>query len=640
VPGSKTMHRRRMPNFGTLLLLGLTFSVASFLTTAEVVETLLDERIEKEILVIDGTTIYFTDKTSLPLDMLKTVSIDVTQSPAEQELQHQRIETIYKRVDLFDVERGYDGHRLQNLLLDRRYEELEKNLDQSLRSRAQYGDGYWHLPTHYGFLKAEESRGLASTVLNRAREWITRKPESVHARALYLQLKLRLVWSIRGSGLSHTVSDQRRSAYRPHLNDAAKISAEIDAIPHTNPAAFEPQIKLAMINSNQKHVLELVDQASSIEPMYWPVYTTAVPAMLKRWGASSADFQALLALMDKNTPDSFRDAFYYRIAATLFRLGAIEYLRGNFDWSRVKRGFSDIEKRFKLSDAWQHRMATIAFVERDMSAMQGYFEQSYANGSPTKNSVEVWRSDINLIRAKEQLFMHNLQPKATTYNRALRAIATNDPSLLAHSIGPKFDANATDHVGNTLLHSAVAVRSEILVGMLLEAKANPNIQDGYGRTPLHDAAALGSSVLVQQLLSAGADPLMKNNSGSTPLLLAAPVRNVFLLNVLITAAPSSVNIANENGFTPLIMSARNNNQALAKLLLTQPDIALNSTDKYGYTALHRAVVHADGEIAELLLNADADHGLKSAEGLSVVGMAKATGREGLLPMLREYGAIE
>jgi len=634
------MHSQKHRNPATLLTLGLAFSLTSLMASAEVIETLLGERYEKEILHIDGSTIYFADKSTLPLDLLRNIKVDAAQSPAEQDLQNQRIETIYKRVDLFDLERGFSGEKLLGLLLESRYEELENSLDDALSRRTQYGDGYWHLPIHYEALRADSFKNMAPTVFDRTKSWMEAKPESVHARAIYLQLKLRLAGKKRGSGLNNTVSEQNRSAYKLHVDEAAKISAEIDAIPHSNPASFEPQIRLAMVNGDQTKVLALVDRATSIEPLYWPVYTSAVPAMMARWGASPAQFQALMSLMEKKTPESFRDEFYYRIATTMFRQSAIDYVRGNFDWSRVKRGFSDVAKRYTLTDGWQHRMATIAFVERDMNAMKKYFKQSYGNGSPTKNALEVWRTGTNLMRAQEQLFMHTLNPQKANFNAALRAIANNDPSLLKQTIKAKFDSNAVDHLGNTLLHSAVAARSETMVEMLLEANANPNIQDGFGRTALHDAAAQGSSVLVQQLLSAGADPLKTTDNGSTPLLLATRVRDVFLLNLLLTAAPPTANIADENGLTPLIVAAKKNNQALSRLLLAQPEIELNSTDKYGYTALHWAVGNGDGEITELLLNAKADHGLKSNKGLSVFDMAKSTGREEMLPILREYGVIE
>ena len=167
--------------------------------------------------------------------------------------------------------------------------------------------------------------------------------------------------------------------------------AELQALDHRHPAVFSAMVQLAIWDSDQQQILNLVRRASKIEPLYWPIYTQAMQGLLPRWGGTISEMQSLLQLIDTQVPEAYRDEFYYRVALDLFDSWVADYARYNIDWPRVRKGFADMQARYTISDEWRHRMASIAYVERDFEAMRSFLSQTNANGNDlTKKSIDVW----------------------------------------------------------------------------------------------------------------------------------------------------------------------------------------------------------------------------------------------------------
>ena len=81
------------------------------------------------------------------------------------------------------------------------------------------------------------------------------------------------------------------------------------------------------------------------------------------------------------------------------------------------------------------------------------------------------------------------------------------------------DPNATDDVGNTILH--MFQNDMTLMQMVLEHEINVNAANNEGLTPLHVAAKHGLINSIDLLMEKKADPQAKTLQGNTPYDIAA-----------------------------------------------------------------------------------------------------------------------
>jgi hypothetical protein len=127
------------------------------------------------------------------------------------------------------------------------------------------------------------------------------------------------------------------------------------------------------------------------------------------------------------------------------------------------------------------------------------------NPEMTKQLLE-WGCDPNATM-KYPLFGPRNESRHTT----LTSYFCVDPECLALLLKFGLNVNATDELGNTLLHwCAIHERSKrgSLAGLLIAAGANPNKFNNAGLTPLHICASLGAyfgTEVARTLLAGGAD---------------------------------------------------------------------------------------------------------------------------------------
>ena len=133
-------------------------------------------------------------------------------------------------------------------------------------------------------------------------------------------------------------------------------------------------------------------------------------------------------------------------------------------------------------------------------------------------------------------------------------------------------AAAPDSIGQkniaqwSLLHTAVNVRAERIVDLLLKLGAEVDARTEHGTTPLAIAASKGEVAMVTKLLRAGADPNALTDTHASPLHKAALGGHVDVAKVLLKAG-TRINVANVDGWTALHVASHENHGNLASLLI-------------------------------------------------------------------------
>jgi cytohesin len=166
-------------------------------------------------------------------------------------------------------------------------------------------------------------------------------------------------------------------------------------------------------------------------------------------------------------------------------------------------------------------------------------------------------------------------------------------------------------------------------------------KDAAAYTALHCAVCGGHKAIVEFLLSKGADVNAKTTNGWTPLRFAWTVD----MAAFLIANGADVRIAGELGDTSLHQAVNRNDhtgdKALIELLLKHgADVNATSVGWEGWTPFHVACRYSAQDIVELLLAHGADVNAKTDKGITPLSLAKESGRQQIVELLRKRGAIE
>ena len=107
------------------------------------------------------------------------------------------------------------------------------------------------------------------------------------------------------------------------------------------------------------------------------------------------------------------------------------------------------------------------------------------------------------------------------------------------------------------------------------------------RSPLHVAALSGATRAVRALLELGADPTSGDVTGKTPVALAATAGQVQATELLLLAAPATMEQRDKAGSPPLELAAEAGAALTVSLLLLR-GADVNAQSKRGRSALHAA----------------------------------------------------
>lgn len=127
------------------------------------------------------------------------------------------------------------------------------------------------------------------------------------------------------------------------------------------------------------------------------------------------------------------------------------------------------------------------------------------------------------------------------------------------------DANATDGIGRTALHSASFHDRGPVAELLIDRGANIHAKDTDGLSPLHAAALADNRALATLLIDRGADINARTNLGLTPLHLASATGQNQMLRLLIDRG-ARIDAQDSDGGTPLFYATRNGHSATVTLL--------------------------------------------------------------------------
>jgi CDK inhibitor PHO81 len=172
----------------------------------------------------------------------------------------------------------------------------------------------------------------------------------------------------------------------------------------------------------------------------------------------------------------------------------------------------------------------------------------------------------------------------------------------------------------------------LLISNLVDLSFTDEINE---RNCLHEAAIAGRSIVIQAGLSNGLDPETADIYGRIPLHYACMHGHVDVMELLLDAAPTTINSKDSDNFTPLIYAViRSKFNCVERLIYHGAGV--NRYDNSDHIPLNLACQFGSSSIVDLLLQQKPEI-LPDAEGLYPQHLVARAGRSPqLLLMLRNY----
>ncbi|KAI9686589.1 MAG: phosphate system positive regulatory protein pho81 [Bathelium mastoideum] len=196
---------------------------------------------------------------------------------------------------------------------------------------------------------------------------------------------------------------------------------------------------------------------------------------------------------------------------------------------------------------------------------------------------------------------------------------------------------ARERISRAFLSTIVEAPESSLEALLTSELVDPSYTDEINeRNCLHEGAIAGRLIVTKAGLACGLDPRLVDVYGRIPLHYACMHGQSDIMELLLDAAPETINMKDSDKFTPLIYAViRSRLDCVVRLL--HHGAGINRPDESDYIPLNLACQFGSIAIIDILLEQHPQI-LPDAEGLYPQHLVARAGRSPqLLLMLRNYG---
>jgi hypothetical protein len=306
-----------------------------------------------------------------------------------------------------DVQRSFVDN-MRSFLLSRRFAELDAASEQLSRTKERFPGGDWKLYRFYGAVGrpgggggdlndravANVGQGAQSDEVWQhhialLREWRSQNPTSSTAKIALGDSLISYAWKARGAGYSSTVTDDASRLFIDRLTEAKAVLTESRSAMQKDPQWYSEMIDLARgLGWEAADVSQLVERASSVEPLYQHTYSAAARYLTPRWYGEPGEWERFADHVAEKLGGRQGPFVYGHIALQMSALyGAREFFAQNhISWERLKQSLADREALYGVDLHTLNAMSLLATFIKDYETARALFAQIGDKWDPT-----IWR---------------------------------------------------------------------------------------------------------------------------------------------------------------------------------------------------------------------------------------------------------
>jgi hypothetical protein len=265
--------------------------------------------------------------------------------------------------------------RIQHLLVQRKFDELEKEADAARSRKDRFPGAVWRLLVFYQALDHPVSFSAGSEPnwdqhLENLKAWKTSNPESITAPVALALSYVVYGEEARGGGFPDTVTDQGWQLLEERTEQARAVLLEARALKARCPGWYYAMQTVALDQGWDKaKARALLDEAIAFQPDYYHYYREYAIFLLPKWYGEDGEAEQFATEVANRIGGKQGDFLYFELASVInCQCGEDEIHMARLSWPRIKKGYAALEELYGTSNLKQNRFAYIAFLAGDKAA--------------------------------------------------------------------------------------------------------------------------------------------------------------------------------------------------------------------------------------------------------------------------------
>jgi hypothetical protein len=300
-------------------------------------------------------------------------------------------------------ENEYDyANKIRNLFLFEKFSELD-NIARTNREEPGFvTGGGWKNFDFYSAIDHPVSFHQLTDAdyqnrIEKVTRWKASFPESAAARISLASLYLEYGWFARGTGYDNTVSAHNRKLFKERTAIAEQILIDAAQLKERDPYWYFAMLCIAQNQGWSKtDTRELFERAVAFEPGYYHFYTAYTSYLLPQWYGEVGDIQALAQEAAAKYPEPRGSVLYFQTMSTLgCHCRTIEEQLTKADWSKLKRGYTNLTRIYGTSNYNANRLAAMATVFCDKETAHAAFK------AVSYRDTYVWTDELSFTGSRD-----------------------------------------------------------------------------------------------------------------------------------------------------------------------------------------------------------------------------------------------
>ena len=284
------------------------------------------------------------------------------------------------------IEQGEFGP-VVTLLAEEKFEDLEQIASRLREEKSRSSTAEWQLSNFYMYLSdtwpvPESSK--EDSLQNLINRWIELKPESITPRIVLAKAYVSLAWEARGTGFSDTIMPEMQKRFDENLKMAEKVLLEAENLKDKDPELYNTlMIANFGLGKRPSDVEPIFLKGIGVEKGYHALYLTMANYLQPKWFGGQGEIEEFADKAVNLTREQEGESLYAIVAQVAIpkysEANPDAFLKFNFSYDRIKKGFEDILQKYPKSDYYLNTYCFVAAIHKDKDTATHLFEEIGAN---------------------------------------------------------------------------------------------------------------------------------------------------------------------------------------------------------------------------------------------------------------------